>query len=78
MKTYYLIQDLAIILTGTALIFIFSILTTKKNEKSNWNYLDHYSIYPHVDLWLHDRDLYTKLIRHFGSLEGIDTPRRIN
>ncbi len=30
MKTYYIIQDLAIILTGTALIFIFSILTTKK------------------------------------------------
>jgi hypothetical protein len=35
MKTYYLLQDLAIILTGTAFIFLFSILTTKRNEKSN-------------------------------------------
>lgn len=34
MKTYYIIQDLSIILIGTASIFLFSILTTKKNENA--------------------------------------------
>lgn len=33
MKTYYIIQDLIIIITGTAIIFAIGFLTTKK-EKS--------------------------------------------
>jgi hypothetical protein len=34
MRTYYILQDLFIILSGTAFIFLFSILTTKRNEKT--------------------------------------------
>lgn len=35
MKTYYIIQDLSVILTGTAIIFAIGFLTTKKKKYGN-------------------------------------------